>query len=173
MFWYALLAVLAVLLLLSVALPVPRRIWAFSLTTAKYFWFWLMDVLQLRRMWFALTGRSAKYQKLSRPVLLRLFCEDMGPTFIKFGQIIASSAGMFPDAYVKEFQKVLDRVKPFPFADVKRTIALTGDQRLDLELRKTASRPSPTTRPKDTTKPAAKDTKKAPIGDNTLNPFEN
>ncbi|MBA3503709.1 MAG: AarF/ABC1/UbiB kinase family protein [Deltaproteobacteria bacterium] len=46
----------------------------------------------------------------------------MGPTFIKFGQIIASSAGMFPDAYVKEFQKVLDRVKPFPFADVQRTL---------------------------------------------------
>ena len=64
-------------------------------------------------------------------------------------------------------------VKLSGFADVKRTIALTGDQRLDLELRKTASRPSPTTRPKDTTKPAAKDTKKAPIGDNTLNPFEN
>ena len=47
---------------------------------------------------------------------------DLGTTFIKFGQIIASSAGMFPDAYVKEFQKVLDRVKPFPFEDVKRTL---------------------------------------------------
>jgi predicted unusual protein kinase regulating ubiquinone biosynthesis (AarF/ABC1/UbiB family) len=51
-----------------------------------------------------------------------MFCEDMGPTFIKFGQIIASSAGLFPDAYVKEFQKVLDRVKPFSFDDVKRTL---------------------------------------------------
>ena len=29
---------------------------------------------------------------------------------------------MFPDAYVKEFQKVLDRVKPFPFDDVQRTL---------------------------------------------------
>jgi predicted unusual protein kinase regulating ubiquinone biosynthesis (AarF/ABC1/UbiB family) len=29
---------------------------------------------------------------------------------------------MFPDAYVKEFQKVLDRVKPFGFEDVKRTL---------------------------------------------------
>ena len=46
-------------------------------------------------------------------MILRMFCEDLGPTFIKFGQIVASSAGMFPDAYVKEFQKVLDRVKPF------------------------------------------------------------
>ena len=122
MFWYSLLAVVAVLLLLSVALPVPRRMWAFSLITAKYFWLWIADKLLLRRLWFAITGRSAKYQKLTRPVLLRMFCEDLGPTFIKFGQIIASSADMFPDAYVKEFQKVLDRVKPFPFEDVQRTL---------------------------------------------------
>ena len=122
MFWYVLVAAVAVLFFLSVALPVPRRIWAFSLITAKYFWLWLFDVLQLRRLWFAVSGRSAKYQTLRRPVLLRMFCEDLGPTFIKFGQIVASSAGMFPDAYVKEFQKVLDRVKPFSFDDVRRTL---------------------------------------------------
>lgn len=119
---YALLAVVAVLFLLSVALPVPRRIWAFSLFTAKYFLLWLSDVLMLRRLWFAIIGKSAKYQKLTRPMLIRMFFEDLGPTFIKFGQIIASSSGMFPDAYVGEFQKVLDRVKPFPFEDVKRTL---------------------------------------------------
>ncbi|HUS30824.1 MAG TPA: AarF/UbiB family protein [Kofleriaceae bacterium] len=119
---YALLAVVAVLLLLSLALPVPRRIWAFSLYTTKYFFLWLSDVLMLRRLWFLITGRGKKYQKLTRPMILRMFCEDLGPTFIKFGQIIASSAGMFPDAYVKEFQRVLDRVKPFPFEDVKRTL---------------------------------------------------
>jgi aarF domain-containing kinase len=122
MFWYVLLAAVAVLFVLSVALPVPRRIWAFSLITAKYFWLWIFDVLQLRRLWFAGTGRSAKYHTLTRPVLLRMFCEDLGPTFIKFGQIIASSAGMFPDPYVKEFQKVLDRVKPFSFEEVQRTL---------------------------------------------------
>src|SRR4051812_14055056 len=119
---YALLAVVAVLFLLSVALPVPRRMWAFSLLTAKYFFLWLSDAVMLRRLWFAIIGKSAKYQKLTRPMLLRMFCEDMGPTFIKFGQIVASSAGMFPDPYVKEFQKVLDRVKPFPFDDVQRTL---------------------------------------------------
>ncbi len=122
MFWYSLLAVLAVLLVLSLTMPVPRRIWAFSLITTKYIWLWFLDVIRVRKAWFAITGKSAKYQKLTRPVLLRMFCEDMGPTFIKFGQIIASSAGMFPDAYVKEFQKVLDRVKPFMFEDVQRTL---------------------------------------------------
>src|SRR5689334_9635179 len=122
MVWYSLLALLAVLFVLSVALPVPRRIWAFSLIATKYVWLWLLDLLGVRRLWLTITGRGMKYQKLTRPVLLRMFCEDLGPTFIKFGQIIASSAGMFPDPYVKEFQKVLDRVKPFPFEDVKRTL---------------------------------------------------
>ena len=55
-------------------------------------------------------------------MLIRMFFEDMGPTFLKFGQIIASSAGLFPDRYVKEFQKVLDRVRPFPYAQVKQIL---------------------------------------------------
>src|SRR3954447_879039 len=122
MFWYLLLAAVGIWLVITIAMPVPRRIWAFSLITAKYFWLWLFDVIGVRKLWLVITGRGKKYQKLTRPVLLRMMCEDLGPTFIKFGQIIASSAGMFPDDYVKEFQKVLDRVKPFPFEDVQRTL---------------------------------------------------
>jgi predicted unusual protein kinase regulating ubiquinone biosynthesis (AarF/ABC1/UbiB family) len=122
MLWYSVLAVVAVLFVLSVSLPVPRRIWAFTIYGAKYTWWWFADSIGLRRVWLSLTGRGARYQRLSRPMLIRMWCEDMGPTFIKFGQIVASSAGMFPDAYVKEFQKVLDRVKPFAFDEVKRTL---------------------------------------------------
>lgn len=122
MFWYALLAVVAILFLLSVSLPVPRRIWALTVNTWKYFWLWVADALRLRWLVMKLSGRGAEYRRLTRPMLIRMWCEDMGPTFIKFGQIVASSAGMFPDAYVKEFQKCLDRVKPFPFADVRRTL---------------------------------------------------
>ena len=86
MFWYLLLGAIAIWLLLTIALPVPRRIWAFSFYTAKYFWLWLFDTIGIRRLFVG----KAKYQKLTRPVLLRMFCEDLGPTFIKFGQIVAS-----------------------------------------------------------------------------------
>ncbi|HSK00598.1 MAG TPA: AarF/UbiB family protein [Kofleriaceae bacterium] len=122
MFWYSLLAVLAILFLLSVSLPVPRRVWALVVYSWKYFWLWLADRLLLRKLALKLAGRGDRYQPLTRPMLMRMWCEDMGPTFIKFGQIVASSAGMFPDAYVKEFQKCLDRVKPFPFADVRQIL---------------------------------------------------
>ena len=122
MFWYSLLAVVAILLLLSVSLPVPRRIWALTIYSGKYLALWMLDVIRVRKLWLTLTGEGATYQRLTRPVLVRMWCEDMGPTFIKFGQIVASSAGMFPDAYVAEFQKVLDRVKPFAFDAVQRTL---------------------------------------------------
>jgi aarF domain-containing kinase len=140
MFWYSLLAVLAVLFLLSVSLPVPRRVWALVVYTSKYFWLWLVDAIGVRRLFVP----KDKYQRLTRPMLFRMWCEDMGPTFIKFGQIIASSAGMFPDPYVKEFQKVLDRVKPFPFADVQRTLEeeLGGEKAahlIDIEPKQLAS----------------------------------
>lgn len=122
MLWYSLLGALVVLFVLSVSLPVPRRVWALTIYSIKYGLLWFSDAVRLRKLWLGLTGRRAKYQRLTRPMLLRMWCEDMGPTFIKFGQIVASSAGMFPDAYVKEFQKVLDRVKPFPFEEVQRIL---------------------------------------------------
>jgi aarF domain-containing kinase len=142
--WYVVLAAVAVLFLISVALPVPRRIWALVIYSAKYFWLWLGDLVGIRKLILVATGRGAKAQRPTQPMLLRMWCEDMGPTFIKFGQIIASSAGMFPDPYVKEFQKVLDRVKPFPFDDVRRTLdeelgAEKAAQLVELEPKQLAS----------------------------------
>jgi predicted unusual protein kinase regulating ubiquinone biosynthesis (AarF/ABC1/UbiB family) len=108
------------LLLLSSLLAVPRRVFSFVAYACKYLALWAVDRLRLRRLRSWLSGQP--YQRLTAPRLLRLFFEDMGPTFIKFGQIIASSSGMFPDAYVREFQHVLDRVRPFSYAEVCRIL---------------------------------------------------
>jgi aarF domain-containing kinase len=56
------------------------------------------------------------------PELLRHAFEDLGPTYLKLGQIIGSSLGLFPERYVTEFQKCLDRVRPFPFAEAERIV---------------------------------------------------
>ncbi len=58
------------------------------------------------------------------PELVRLAFEDLGPTYLKLGQLIASSHGLFPEAYCREFGKTLDRVKPFAYAEVERTLAV-------------------------------------------------
>jgi predicted unusual protein kinase regulating ubiquinone biosynthesis (AarF/ABC1/UbiB family) len=107
---YVVLGAIGAVILLSILLPTPRRIWAFWLYFWKYVFLWLASLIGLAR-------------KRTRPHLLRLFAEDMGPTFIKFGQIVASSSGMFPKRYVTEFQKCLDRVRPFAFAEVKTILA--------------------------------------------------
>ena len=56
------------------------------------------------------------------PELVRRAFEDLGPTYLKLGQLIASSHGLFPEPYCREFGKTLDRVKPFAYGDVERTI---------------------------------------------------
>eukprot|EP00955_Chlamydomonas_euryale_P074597 362077-Chlamydomonas_euryale.AAC.6 len=58
-------------------------------------------------------------------VLRKLF-ERLGATYIKLGQFIASSPSLFPDEYVLEFQKCLDKTDPVPFSDVKSIIEQVG-----------------------------------------------
>jgi len=39
--------------------------------------------------------------------------EELGPTFIKFGQIMSTRPDLLPPAFIKEFEKLQDRVAPF------------------------------------------------------------
>jgi aarF domain-containing kinase len=107
--------------LLSLALPTWRRVLVFHLHAAKYLGIWMLEASRARRLWLRLAGRP--HVAIDLPVLMRRFCEDMGPTFIKFGQIVASSSGMFPERYVLEFRKCLDRVRPFSFTEVQQILA--------------------------------------------------
>jgi aarF domain-containing kinase len=109
------------LLALALIIPTWRRVLLFHLRAVKYLGIWLLDACGVRRLWLRLRGRP--YVAASGPFLMRRFCEDMGPTFIKLGQVVASSSGLFPERYVQEFRKCLDQVPPFPFAEVQRILA--------------------------------------------------
>lgn len=52
---------------------------------------------------------------------LRLACEELGPTFIKFAQTIATRPDIFPEVVTREFTLLQDKVPPFP-ASVAREI---------------------------------------------------
>jgi ubiquinone biosynthesis protein len=54
---------------------------------------------------------------------------DLGPTYVKFGQIIASSPGAFGESLSREFRGLLDRVPPADSAQVHRLFVdeLGGD----------------------------------------------
>ena len=47
---------------------------------------------------------------------IRLLFEELGPTFIKVGQILAGRPDLVPAELVKEFSKLQDRVVPVPFS---------------------------------------------------------
>jgi len=66
-------------------------------------------------------GRRDLDAKLA-PVILRRLCEELGATYVKLGQFIASSPTLFPPEYVAEFQKCLDATPPMPWSVVKPLI---------------------------------------------------
>ena len=56
------------------------------------------------------------------PQLLRESFEELGTTYIKLGQFIASAPSLFPEEYVKEFQKCLDQTNPIPFSEIEKVL---------------------------------------------------
>ncbi len=48
------------------------------------------------------------------PVNIRLAFEELGPTFVKIGQMLSTRSDILPDPYRKEFQKLQDHVAPEP-----------------------------------------------------------
>jgi len=56
--------------------------------------------------------------KLDTPQRIRRVLEDLGPTFIKLGQILATRVDLFPPQYIAEFEKLQDQAPPVPFEDL-------------------------------------------------------
>jgi predicted unusual protein kinase regulating ubiquinone biosynthesis (AarF/ABC1/UbiB family) len=49
-------------------------------------------------------------------------CQDLGGTFMKFGQLVASSPGLFGEGVAEEFRACLDTGPRVPFDEVRDTI---------------------------------------------------
>ncbi len=65
---------------------------------------------------------SAGEEKIPVPVRARLVLEDLGPTFIKFGQILSMRPDLIPVEFAEEFKKLLDEVPPFEYEHVEKQI---------------------------------------------------
>ncbi len=57
-------------------------------------------------MWF-------KREKLTRGEALRSILEDLGPIFVKFGQLLSTRRDLIPDDIADELEKLQDQVPPF------------------------------------------------------------
>jgi ubiquinone biosynthesis protein len=56
------------------------------------------------------------------PVRIRRALEDLGPIFVKFGQILSTRRDLLPDDLADELAKLQDRVPPFPGAEARALI---------------------------------------------------
>lgn len=65
---------------------------------------------------------SVEEEKIPVPVRARLVLEDLGPTFIKFGQILSMRPDLIPFEFAEEFKKLLDDVPPFSYEEVEKQI---------------------------------------------------
>ncbi len=70
-----------------------------------------------------ITGPVAeRLRLLSEAERLRLAFEELGPTFIKFGQILSTRHDLLPEEYIKELSRLQDSVPPFESNKVKSAV---------------------------------------------------
>ena len=60
--------------------------------------------------------------KGTRAKRLRLAIEELGPTFIKFGQLLSVRADILPKDLISELTRLQDEVNPLPFDEIKKVV---------------------------------------------------
>lgn len=69
-------------------------------------------------MWW----RLLRNRNVSRAVRIRRALEELGPIFVKFGQILSTRRDLLPGDIAEELARLQDRVPPFPGAQAKAII---------------------------------------------------
>ena len=66
--------------------------------------------------------KPSKIAQLPLPIKVRLALEELGPTFVKLGQILSTRPDLIPPDYIEELQKLQDKVPPFAYDQVEQII---------------------------------------------------
>lgn len=77
--------------------------------------------LQLARRDRQAAGQPAKPQRTVGE-RLRCSCEELGPTFVKIGQLLSTRPDVLPADVMRELEKLQEAVQPFSFAEVRTVI---------------------------------------------------
>jgi len=63
--------------------------------------------------------KAAELARLTPPERARHALQDLGPTFVKLGQILATRVDLFAPEWIEEFEKLQDRAPPAAFGEVR------------------------------------------------------
>ncbi|KXS40334.1 MAG: 2-octaprenylphenol hydroxylase [Methanolobus sp. T82-4] len=92
----------------------------------KYEFDYLVDQLKLRPFHIHILDSNKLYtskeEAVSRPERLREVLEELGPTYVKLGQILSVRKDLIPLEYADEFAKLQDNVPSFALEDVEYVI---------------------------------------------------
>lgn len=80
----------------------------------------LMSYLRFWRR--AVLRRPDALVTLTVPQRVRLALEELGPTFVKFGQVMSTRPDLLPAALISELEKLQENVPPFPAAEARRIL---------------------------------------------------
>ena len=75
--------------------------------------------LELGRRIVTLGTAPKEIERLSQPERLRLAMVELGPTFIKLGQILSTRPDIIPKEYADEFGKLQDKVLSLPYDEIE------------------------------------------------------
>jgi len=93
-------------------------IWSFVLTLMFKLW-------RYNKSWSypgGVTEAKQAARRKTQAVWIRSTLLDLGPTFIKVGQLFSTRADIFPIEYVEELAKLQDKVPAFSYEQVEATI---------------------------------------------------
>jgi len=61
-------------------------------------------------------------RRISLPERVRLVCMDLGPSFVKLGQIASTRPDVLPAEWIVELKKLQDSVNPLPSKEIKEAV---------------------------------------------------
>lgn len=93
-------------------------IWAFVLTWLTWLW---LDSKQWS-YWGSFTEEKKNARRRAQAIWVRETLLDLGPTFIKVGQLFSTRADLFPAEYVEELSKLQDKVPAFSYEQAEEIV---------------------------------------------------
>lgn len=110
----------------------------------KYGWESAFEVKKMKERFPFLSRLEKSYvagKGLPAPVKLRKIFEELGPTFIKFGQMLSTRPDLVKEEYIIELKKLQDEVPGFDFVEVKHIIQKELGKAIDGVYRKFEQKP--------------------------------